>query len=415
MGDIQMDMAGGRRVAVVGAGPVGCAAAEIMASRGFGVDLYERREVKPGSADHEGRTINLSLSPRGMRTLDRLGVGDAVRARSVPMVARAFHPRAGGLVVQPYGAPEHRTFSIARDELNRLLLEHALLRPEVRLHDRHLCYELDVFSNHLVFKCPDGQIDAVDADVVVGADGVASEVRTALIRAPRVDFTKLAFAGGYRELTVLARDGDYAFRGDAIHIWPRGDFFMVALPNLDKRLRATLVLPDARLAALDTPDALAAFLREQLPDAAPHLAESADQLLLRPVGDIVTVRVGACHWRDRVVLLGDAAHSVVPFMGQGVNLGLEDCAVFADLLDEQQGDLGSVFAELTRRRVPEGLACADLSMSNFRELVSGDGVEVPSGETAAASVVARVNFVEQSYQSVARQTLANWAPRVGAA
>ncbi len=185
---------------------------------------------------------------------------------------------------------------------------------------------------------------------------------------------------------------------------------MVALPNLDRTLRATLVLGERHLA--ETPDGASfeSFLRTHLPDVMPFLVETGEQIRARPAGEITAIRVSTFHLADRVLLLGDAAHATVPFMGQGVNIGLEDGAVLAPRRDEHPADRGAAFAELTRRRLPEGLACADLSAANYRELTSG--IPLAAGSSTATSVVAEVNFGGAPYTAVARQVFPGWAPRV---
>src|SRR5262249_57182876 len=321
----------------------------------------------------------------GIGALDRFGVGEAVRKVSVPMVARAFHPRRQDVWIQPYGKPEWMTYSITRDDLNQALLTLVRRRPDVRIHRGYVCLHADLNQPTLTMRSLNGRVKTVTADLIVGADGVASAVRSALLRVPRTNFAKMVFPGGYRELTLRGAAGDFPFCGNAIHIWPRGDFFMVALPNRDRTLRGTLVLPDDRTRELRTAAALDAFLKTYFPDILPHLTETAEELLQRPVGEIVTVRCEVLHYAGSVLLLGDAAHAVVPFMGQGVNLGLEDCGVLAGVLDQHGADLERAFAAVTEQRLPEGLACADLSEWNYKELTSGRPVAAAPPEEALVS------------------------------
>jgi len=301
------------------------------------------------------------------------------------------------------------TYSITRDDLNQALLTLVRRRPDVRIHRGYVCLHADLNQPTLTMRSLNGRVKTVTADLIVGADGVASAVRSALLRVPRTNFAKMVFPGGYRELTLRGASTDFPFCGNAIHIWPRGDFFMVALPNRDRTLRGTLVLPDHRARELHNAEAMDAFFKTHFPDVLPYLAETAEELLQRPVGEIVTVRCEALHHRGSVLLLGDAAHAVAPFMGQGVNIGLEDCAVLAELLDEYGADLERAFAALTERRLPEGLACADLSEWNYKELTSGRPI---SATNAEQSLVLQVNFSGLSYRKVAEGALPNWSPRV---
>src|SRR5262249_50790183 len=185
--------------------------------------------------------------------------------------------------------------------------------------------------------------------------------------------------------------------------------FLVALPNRDRTLRGTLVLPEERTQELRTAATMEAFLHTSFPDILPYLVETPEALLHKPLGEIITIRCGVLHHAGAVLLLGDAAHAVVPFMGQGVNIGLEDCQVLAELFDEHGADLERVFATMTARRRPEGLACADLSAWNYQELTRG---RPPDAAPPEASLVSQVNFSGLSYQRVAERTIPRWCPRV---
>lgn len=395
----------GTRAAIIGAGPVGCVAALILARHGFVVDLYEKRQTLSQPTQ---RSINLSLNPRGQRALQRVGAWETIREASVYMEARAFHTRAGDITLQRYGDPGWRTYSIGRGELNQRLLSLVQRNPSVRVH--YGCTCLDVaLGGRLVFQRPDLSVEICHADLIVGTDGAASEVRTTLMRVPSFELAKTAWRGGYRELTLRPKGGDFAFYPNAIHIWPRGDFFMVALPNQDRTLRATLILPEAKSQTLQAPEDLRALFREQLPDIVPHLSESPEEILQKPFGEIATVRCGSLHFKDKILLLGDAAHAVVPFMGQGVNLGLEDCQVLDELMEKPGQKLEEIFTLFQQRRLAEVLACADLSAWNFHELVSG---RPPTQVAGAPSPVAQVNFSGKSYQSLAEQFLPGWRPKV---
>lgn len=398
-----------KRAAVIGAGPVGCLAAEVLASRGFQVDVYDKRPAFEASAG--GRSINLSLNPRGMAALDRFEAGAAVRRVSVPMKARAFHPLHQEVSIQPYGKPEWMTYSITRDELNQTLLTRLTRddrRPGVRIHWGYACLHADLNKRALTMRSG-ATVKTVTADVIVGGDGAASAVRSALLRVPRSNFAKTVFPGGYRELTLRSDSGEFPFYANAIHIWPRGDFFMVALPNRDRTFRGTLVLPDQRVRELHNTEAMRAFLETHFPDILPHLEETAEDLVRKPLCEIVTVRCDALHHAGSVLLLGDAAHTVVPFMGQGVNIGLEDCCVLAGLFEEHGDDLERVFAAVAERRLPEGLACADLSEWNYKELTCGRPIAAGPAEE---SLVSQVNFSGLSYRNVAERAIPNWCPRV---
>jgi kynurenine 3-monooxygenase len=398
---------GKKRAAIVGAGPVGCLAAEVLAARGFDVDVYDKRPTPTETAG--GRSINLSITPRGIDILDRFGAGAAIRALSVPMTGRAFHPSDRDISIQSYGRPNWVTYSITRSELNQALLAFVQRRSDVRVHFGQACLHADLEPPTLILRSRDDRVKPVAADLIVGADGVASAVRSAVLRLPRTNFAKTVFPGIYRELTLRCASGGFPFYEHAIHIWPRGDFFMVALPNRDRTFRGTLVLPDERARRLGAAEAMHGFLETHFPDILPYLVETAAELLRGPAGEIVAVRCEALHHAGSVLLLGDAAHAVVPFMGQGVNMGLEDCGALAGHLDEHGSDLERAFAAMTEERLPEALACADLSEWNWNELTSGRPVTAAPAED---SLVSQVNFSGLSYRKVAERLIPNWRPRV---
>jgi kynurenine 3-monooxygenase len=389
-----------RRVLIAGAGPVGCLVARVFAERGFQVDLYDKRST--ARTPSSGRTINLSISPRGIAALDHFGVGHAVLAASVPMCARVFHPLRGAAHKQPYGHPDWRTYSIERDTLNEILLSAALRSSEVRVHWGHTCLHADLNGPALIVRDPDGRLDVAEGDLIIGADGSASAVRSALLCLPHVSFAKSVFPGAYRELALRSQGGN------AIHIWPRGDFFLAALPNLDGGMRGTLVIPDSRRHEISRPDTILRFLNQYLPDILPDLAESPEQISQKPFGEIVTVRCEQYHLAGRLLLMGDAAHAMVPFMGQGVNFGLEDCLVLARLMDEHGMQLDRAFDSFTRFRVPEALACSDLSEWNLKELLGGR----PNSNPANPPLVVEVNFSGQPCATIAARTIPGWSPRV---
>ena len=365
-------MSKGRHVVIVGAGPVGCLLARLMARRGYRIDVYDSRPEIPLSEPSMGsRSINLSLSPRGMKALRHAGLEDAILNAAVPMRMRVLHDAAGRQATFAYGKEHWRTYSIERNRLNRILALAAAETGAVRFHYEQRCLHYDTSANTVLFADAAGMQKSVQADLVVAADGAYSAIRTALTRQPQFDYTQQWNANGYKELTFRPIEGEYAFEPGAIHIWARNGFFMIALPNTDRTFRGTLVMPlqgESSFASLDTPEKIEAFLSVQFPDAFPHLCGSMEEFLQKPIGNMVTVRCGSYHWRDSVVLMGDAAHAMTPFMGQGVNMGLEDCQIFEGLLERYQDDLSQALPAYTAVRRQDGEAAADLSLANFAEL-----------------------------------------------
>jgi kynurenine 3-monooxygenase len=364
----------GRSIAVVGAGPVGATLATVLAGAGASVDVYERRpEADPGGS----ATVNLSLSPHGMGVLDAAGLGDAVRAASVAMDARVLHREAG--VADAWDYPEGwRNLATDRQALTAVARAGAAAAG-ARLHYGSDVQSLDPRRGGLV-------VDGVrrTADLLVGADGAYSAVRAAMARCPGFDVAQSHYRAAYGEL-ALTSDG---LHPRAIHIWPRGRSFMVALPHRDGQLKAALIVPAADAPRLADPGAYARQLFSE------HRARILPTPLRRPTRDFVTVRCGRYHVGERCVLVGDAAHAMVPFMGQGVNAGLLDAAALARHLRSSRDPLPAYSAE----RQPEGVCAAELSLWNHGELCGQRRFGPPAPE--GLPPVLRVNFTGESYQQV---------------
>ncbi|MFY1637339.1 FAD-dependent oxidoreductase [Solwaraspora sp. WMMB335] len=358
---------GARRAALIGAGLTGSLLAIYLARRGWQVDVYERRADPRRVASAGGRSINLGLSARGLAALREVGLLDAVLRRCVPMRGRYVHAPDGTLAFQPYGTREGEVLhSILRNELVRLLLDEAQRHPQVRVH----------FGQNLVGLTPArGQAEfaggqTVTADLIVGADGAYSTVRTVLERHGHVHTRLDVLEWGYKELTIPAAD-DGAARTPlhGLHVWPGGgDGLMVAHPNVEQSLTATMFLPLSTLAQLDTPETVAGFLDAGFPDTATLMPDRVAEWLEHPVGRLVTVRATPWRYADRVVLVGDAAHAVYPFYGQGMNSCFEDCSLLAGCLDRHPAALGAALAEYQRSRKCHTDVLADLSERNFVEL-----------------------------------------------
>ncbi|MEN9800651.1 MAG: hypothetical protein RL653_4348 [Pseudomonadota bacterium] len=393
-----------KRIAVAGAGPVGAYVAGGLAAVGHRVLLLDRRE-DPAST-HEGATIQLSLSPRGVRALARVGLADAVLARAIPLEGRAFHPRGGEVEVLRPRDPSWRNFSVSRAELTRTVLDWALSHDGVEACLGDACVDVTRAPCGVLVRARDGSVRQEQVDAVIGADGVASAVRAALVRAPSVDFAKKTSAWGYAELTVTApRPGEHRYPAHAIHIWPRERFFLVGFPAPDGTYRCTLVVPRA---AWSRPDSLERIFSETLPDVVPHLSRPMGEILRAPLAPISIVRCGT--WTDgqQLLILGDAAHATAPFMGQGVNLGLEDASEFASTLEMTGGQLPEAFRRFSALRVPEGIACCDLS-----ERAAASLLKLPApGQVPEESPLGLLNFRGHAYAEVARRFIPGWTPSV---
>lgn len=394
------------KVAVVGAGPAGALIACGLAERGCDVTLFERRS-DPLRVPDAQRTIQLSLSPRGLKALEAVGLREAVMARGIPLAARAFHPRDGASRLLPYPDPTWRNASIDRHTLAATVLDRALAQPRLTTRFGVTVADVEVRSAGVITQASDGTLSHEQFDLVIGADGVASQVRAALVRSPEVDFAKRVSPWGYAELSFTLPEGD-AYRVPAIHVFPRETFFIACFPGRDGKLHGTLVAQHSAWQAARDAGSLAALLRRELPDLIPCLTRPIEQVAVRSLLPITIVRCGSWTDGERLLLAGDAAHATAPFMGQGVNIGLEDGAALLRVWDEQSGDRQRVCEAYQRERVAEGLACCDLSERAADLLLRMP----PENPPPTPHPLTRLNFMGHRYADVARDIIPGWQPEI---
>ena len=361
------------KAVVVGAGLGGALMAVNLARAGFQVEVLERRSDPRRTGRPEGRSINLAISTRGLHALDQVGLKDKVLARAVPMRGRMMHAVSGELTFQPYGTEAGHTInSVSRAGLNQMLIEAAEAMPgvSVRFGQRTVAVDLDAGIAHAE-DVATGAATEARGDVVIGADGAFSAVRGQMQKLDRFDYSQSYLDHGYKELSIPPRpDGDFALEPNALHIWPRGGFMMIALPNPDRSFTCTLFYPNEgkdSFASLATPGAVHRFFNQVFPDAVPLMPELAEDFFGNPTGSLVTVRCRPWH-HGRTVLLGDAAHAVVPFYGQGANCAFEDCVALDECVRASAPDWARVFADFQARRKVNADALADLAVANFYEM-----------------------------------------------
>lgn len=363
-----------RSVTLVGGGLAGSLLAVILARRGHRVAIYERRPDPRKGGAGRGRSINLAISNRGLHALSLAGLDKPVVDAAVAMRGRMIHPVDGILQFQPYGHQAHHVIhSVSRAGLNRLLLEAAEALPGVTVHFGRRCSAVDLESATCTFEDVEtGAQTVVGADLVAGADGAYSEVRQALQRTDRFEYGQSYLEHGYKELSIPSGPGG-AFRMErnALHIWPRGGFMMIALPNVDGSFTCTCFWPfsgpnsfESLRSRADVRD----FFQTVFPDAVPLMPSLEEDFLLNPVGSLVTVRCRPWHWRDKALVLGDAAHAIVPFYGQGANAAFEDVAVLDECLERHGDDLEGAFREVEALRKVHTDALAELAIGNFYEM-----------------------------------------------
>ncbi|HEX8330229.1 MAG TPA: NAD(P)/FAD-dependent oxidoreductase [Hymenobacter sp.] len=359
---------------VMGAGLVGSLLSLYLARRGHPVQVFERRADPRRAGFQEGRSINLALSDRGWRALEGVGVADDIRQVGIPMTGRVMHDAQGNLTRQPYGQDGQAIYSVNRGHLNRRLLDLAEAQPNVRLQFGQQCLHIDLKKQELHLLDTATQQEHTEPYTrLFGTDGAFSAVRGALQKTDRYDYSQDYLEYGYKELTIAAGPGGaWPLEKNALHIWPRGQYLMIALPNLDGSFNCTLFFPfegPESFAVLQTPADVSAFFERVFPDAVPLMPELVQEFFEHPTGSLVTIKCFPWKYDDDVLLLGDASHAIVPFYGQGMNAGFEDCSVLNDLLD-QHGDHAwpTVFAEFQAQRKPNADAMADLALYNFTEM-----------------------------------------------
>jgi kynurenine 3-monooxygenase len=361
-------------VTIVGGGLGGALMAVFLGRAGWRVRLFERRPDPRTGVAGRGRSINLAISTRGLAALERVGLAQKLLDVAVPMRGRMVHGIDGGLVFQPYGHEVHHVIhSVSRAGLNRLLIETAEAMPNVEVVFGRRCVDVDLAAAEATFADAEtGATSTAAADLLIGADGAYSEVRLAMQKTDRFEYTQSYLDHGYKELVIPPADGGgFRMERNALHIWPRGGFMMIALPNIEGSYTCTCFWPfdgPNSFGALTTDSEVRAYFDKIFPDAVPLMPTLEEDFRLNAVGSLVTVRCAPWSLADRVVLLGDAAHAVVPFYGQGANAAFEDCLVLDDCLRERGHDTARALAAYEERRKPHADALADLAIGNFLEM-----------------------------------------------
>jgi kynurenine 3-monooxygenase len=358
---------------LIGSGLAGGLLAAYLGRRGYGVDLYERRADPREGNIVGGRSINLAISTRGIHALEQIGIAEEALQHAIPMRGRMIHNKSGALHFSPYDVdPKNCINSIGRGALNTTVIEAAQRYPNVRVHFNHKCTDVDLDTPTVQLQTEDGQL-AAHGDAVIGVDGAFSAVRNAMqLRIDNFEYDETYLAHGYKELTIPpGSDGSWRMEKHALHIWPRKSFMMIALPNPDGSFTCTLFWEfegPRSFATTKTDNDVRRFFDEEFPDAVPLMPMLLEDFRQNPTGSLVTIRCAPWFYRDKVCLLGDAAHAVVPFYGQGMNAAFEDCVVLDECLEEFADNRERAFGEYFSRRKVNADALADLAIGNFVEM-----------------------------------------------
>ena len=358
-----------KKVTIAGAGLVGSLEAIYLAKRGFQVEVYERRQDIRKVKLSAGRSINLALSARGWNALKAVGVDQDVEKMAIPMYKRVMHAVDGSLTDQQYGQDGEAIYSVSRGGLNQLLMNLAGEQENVNMHFNYKCVDVDLKSASATFEHNDGNQKNVDADMIIGADGAYSVIRSKMIKQDRFQYSQHYIEHGYKELTIPANsDGTHKLEVNALHIWPRGSYMLIALPNMDGSFTCTLFFPyegDYSFNSLQTEQQVYDFFKEVFPDTLDLIPNLVEEYFQNPTSSLAIMRCNPWTVDDKVLLIGDAAHATVPFYGQGMNAGFEGCFVLDQLMQKHGEDWQACFDEYSKIRKPDGDGVQDLSMHNF--------------------------------------------------
>ena len=356
-------------VTVLGAGLVGSLLSIYLAKRGLNVEMYERRNDMRQRQAERGRSINLALSERGWLALERVGIREQVEKVAIPMNGRMVHGVDGTLSFQPYGKEGQAIYSVSRSGLNAALMDCAQQLHNVPIHFEHRCSSVDFTNKEIHFETPGASVTK-PYDVLFGADGAFSALRYAMQRTDRFEYSQTYIEHGYKELTIPAGlNHTWLIEKNALHIWPRKNFMLIALPNLDGSFTCTLFFQfdgEESFSTVNTAEKAKAFFEKYFADAIQWMPDYVDQYMQNPTSSLVTIR---CYpWsHDAACLIGDASHGIVPFFGQGMNAGFEDCRVLDELMNEH-ADWSTLFEAFQRSRKPNADAIAEMALNNFIEM-----------------------------------------------
>jgi kynurenine 3-monooxygenase len=363
-----------QRITIIGGGLSGSLLAIYMAKRGFEVNLFERRPDMRKASIYQGRSINLALSTRGLHALSKIGLDAEILSDAIPMYGRMMHSKTGELSYHPYGKEGQAINSVSRGRLNIKLIELADEFPNITLHFNSRCIDVDIDKSIATFELEDGSHKTVQSDRIIGTDGAFAATRGKLQVSERFNYSQQYLHVGYKELVIPAGENNaFLMEKNALHIWPRGSFMMIALPNPAGDFTCTLFVPYEKFDSVKTDADIQQFFEEEFADALPMMPTLIEDYKQNPIGSLVTVKCYPWVKEDKLALMGDAAHAVVPFYGQGMNCSFEDVVVFDNMIEKYGDDWKTIFDEYQKERKPNADAIADLAVQNYYEMADKVG------------------------------------------
>ncbi|MDX1836741.1 FAD-dependent monooxygenase [Legionella taurinensis] len=360
-----------RNLTIIGSGLAGTLLALYMARRGYKVDIYESRPDLRLKTQDRGRSINLALSCRGLTGLAGVGLSDKAKAILVPMRARAIHEEEGSIKYQAFGRhPDEYINAVQRSDLNALLLDTADSLPTITIYFDMKLLNVDVRQKVLHFEDKAGQRSTIAYERLIGADGAGSQVRESLMREGLVTSSRNYLPHGYKELSISSGHPEQLVR-EHLHLWPRDSFLLLGNPNTDHSITGSLFMPHQGVnsfAELDNEVKITRFFKQAFPDAVGAMPDLVGEFLHNPTGHMSTIKTSPWYYRDECLLIGDAAHGIVPFFGQGMNSAFEDCRILNELLDQYDDDWQTVMPAFYKSRKVNTEAVARMSMDNYHEI-----------------------------------------------
>ncbi|MBE9167856.1 FAD-dependent monooxygenase [Pleurocapsales cyanobacterium LEGE 06147] len=405
-------------IIIVGAGLVGSLLSVYLARAGFKVSVYDRNSDPRQVNLQSGRSINITLSERGFRALDAVGAGDTVRELCIPVCGRIMHARDGELTYQPYGNNKEAIYSIGRDDLSKALVNFAQKHENIEFYFNQKCIDIDLPTARLKLQdLQTGEITQVQADRIFAADGAYSPVRYKMQRLKRFNYSQEYLDRGYKEIIIPAgNEGNWALEKNAIHIWPRDSFMLIGFPNLDKSFTLSLHLPyeeEISHNSTASPDALQNLFETYFPDIWPLVYPNLGDYAKKPVESMITIKCFPWSYQDKVLLIGDSCHAVVPSYGQGANAGFENCQLLTQCIEKHLGDWQTAFKEYETLRKPEMDVLAHLCLEHFtvlrkmvgdRKFIERAKIERKLQEMNSeyASLYYNISFTSMSYSEALR-------------
>ncbi|MGI8952677.1 MAG: FAD-dependent oxidoreductase [Chitinophagaceae bacterium] len=363
-----------KNITIIGAGLVGSLLSIFLSKRGYKIKTFERRSDMRKEKIIAGRSINLALSDRGLIALEKVRLADKIKQIAIPMHGRFIHNINGLTAFQPYGKQGQFINSVSRTELNKALINTAE-QNGVEIFFNHKCKEIDWNRNEINFELQDasGEKRITNFQLLFGADGAYSSARLQhMLHHQKFNYNQFYINCGYKELNISAgKNNSFLIEKNALHIWPRKEFMLIALPNLDGSFTCTLFFPfegELSFSKLNTEEKVKNFFEKNFADAIELMPNYVQEFLQNPVSSLVTVKCFPWIRENKFCLIGDAAHAIVPFFGQGMNCGFEDCTVLDNLIEKYADNWNKILNEFEALRKPDADAIADMALNNFTEM-----------------------------------------------